>query len=165
MKPLVAYYSKTGNTRTVAQMISKAAAAEMEEVHEIGAKRNGIIGFLRSGRDGMTGAQTKIEQPQQKPSDYDLIFIGTPVWGWNLVPAIRTYLSAVDVDGLPVALFCTMGSSGDDKAFSSMRTLLPSSQILGELAVSQREIRDGQTLGMRVKRWVREIESLMPAST
>ena len=109
MKPLVVYYSRTGRTRSVAEMIAAAVSGELEEIVEVGVERKGIMGYLRAGRGGIRKEKSEIEPPKKRAADYDLVVVGTPVWGWNLVPAVRRYLSAVDLKGKPVALFCTLG--------------------------------------------------------
>jgi flavodoxin len=159
MKTLVVYYSKSGNTRRVAEEIAKALGGETEELVEIGVKRSGILGFLFAGRDGMRGRPSKIEPAKKRPADYDLVVIGSPVWGWNLVPAVRSYLGAVDLKGKPVALFCTMGSNGEKKTFESMRELAPDSKALGNLAVMQAELKSPDALAKRVAAWAQEMAS------
>jgi hypothetical protein len=49
--------------------------------------RKGLINWLRSGRDGMKKKLTKVKYSKEA-SKYDLIIVGTPVWGWNMVPAV-----------------------------------------------------------------------------
>jgi flavodoxin len=157
MKALVVYYSKSGNTRRVAEEIQKALGADAEELVEIGTKRSGFFGFLFAGRDAMRGRPSKIESAKKRPADYDLVFVGSPVWGWNLVPAVRSYLATGDLKGKPVAFFCTMGSSGDAKTFASMRELASGSASLGELAVPQAELRSPDALAKRVAGWAQQM--------
>jgi flavodoxin len=157
MKTLVVYYSKSGNTRCVAKEIARALSAETEEIVEIGVKRTGILGFLRAGRGGMMRKKSRIETPKKRPGDYDLVFIGSPVWGWNLAPAVRSYLAAVDLGQKPIALFCTMGANGEKKTFDSVRELAPGSRALGELAVLQSELENADALARKVGAWAKEM--------
>ena len=133
MKTLVVYYSKSGNTRRVAEEIAKALGAETEEIVEVGVKRTGILGFLRAGRGGMMREKSRIEAPKKKPGDFDLVFVGSPVWGWNLAPAVRSYLAAVALGQKPMALFCTMGQTArrrrSSRSASSRQDLEPSANL------------------------------------
>ncbi len=157
MKTLVVYYSKSGNTRRVAEEIAKVAGAETEELIEIATKRSGILGFLFAGRDGMRERMSRIEPAKKRAVDYDLIVVGSPVWGWNLVPAVRSYLAGVDLRGKPVAFFCTMSGNGEKKTFQSMRSLAQGAKPLGELAVVQAELKAPETLAQRVSAWTQEM--------
>ena len=59
MKSLVVYYSKSGNTKKVGQLIAEQAKADVEELKDL-KKRSGIFGWIGAGRDGMKGNRTKI---------------------------------------------------------------------------------------------------------
>jgi flavodoxin len=157
MKTLVVYYSKSGNTRRVAEEIARALGGEAEELIEIGAKRTGILGFLFAGRDGMRGRASQIEAPRKRPTDYDVLFIGSPVWGGNVVPAVRSYMSSVDLAAKPIAFFCTAGGSGTEKTLTTMRSLASASRTVGELAVQQAELKSPDALTRRVSAWAREM--------
>ncbi len=156
MKTLVVYYSKSGNTRRVAEEIAKALGADTEELIEVGTKRSGFFGFLFAGRDGMRGRPSKIEPGKKRPADYDLVVVGSPVWGWNLVPAVRSYLGAVDLKGKPVAFFCTMGGTGDKQTLASMRDLAKGARPLGDLVVRQAELKSPDAFAKRVAAWAQE---------
>jgi hypothetical protein len=101
--------------------------------------------------------KSRIETPKKRPGDYDLVFVGSPVWGWNLAPAVRSYLAAVDLEQKPMALFCTMGSNGEKKTFDSIRGLVPGSKALGELAILQSELGNPDALARKVGAWAKEM--------
>ncbi|MFH0877864.1 MAG: flavodoxin [Candidatus Omnitrophota bacterium] len=63
--------------------------------------------------------------------DYDVLFIGTPVWAWTYAPALASFFSSVALQGKKIALFCCHnGSMG--KTFTNMRKSLPGNQILAQ---------------------------------
>jgi len=119
MKTLVAFYSRTGNTRKVAEELSKLMRCDHEEIVDAN-NRNGIIGYFRGGRDAMKKNLTIINTPKKKPGKYELIIIGTPVWAGRMTPAIRTYIEKHKQDFDKLAFFCTMGGSGGDKTMEEM---------------------------------------------
>jgi flavodoxin len=160
MRTLVVYYSKTGNTKVVAEMIAKAMSADVERLVETQAKRGGLLGYLRSGGDAMRGRKSVIAVPKTRATDYDLIVVGSPVWGWDLAPAVRTYLSEADTATKRVALFCTMGSSGEAKTFRSMKGLLSQAQVIAELAIRQDALKAQAALRARIDEWVETIRSV-----
>jgi len=119
MKILVVFYSRTGNTRKVADEIAELLNCKKEELTEkIG--RTGIWGYLKAGRDAMMKKLTQIDIIKHNPEEYDMIIIGTPIWGWNLCPAIRTYLAENHEKFKSLAFFCTQNSSGADGTFKEM---------------------------------------------
>jgi flavodoxin len=91
MRSLVVFYSRTGNSKFVAEKVASELNADTEEIVDL-KKRRGWLGFIRAEYDATRGKETNIEKKQKSPKDYDLIVVGTPVWNSRLTPAIRTYL-------------------------------------------------------------------------
>jgi flavodoxin len=66
-------------------------------------------------------------------SDYDVIFIGFPVW-WSIAPSIiNTFVERYDFSGKKIVLFATAGGSGFgfDKAVSHLQPSAPKAKIVG----------------------------------
>ncbi|MFC1690670.1 flavodoxin family protein [Nanoarchaeota archaeon] len=122
MKILVAYYSRTGTTRKLAQDISKALNADIEEIIDT-KNRDGVLGYMGAGRDGSTKKLTKLEPIKKDPSKYDLIILGTPVWAWAISAPIRTYITENKDKFKKVAFFITKGGSDCEKLFKEMGEL------------------------------------------
>ncbi len=92
-KILVVYYSLTGNTKKVAEEISKNLNVDSDRVVVKGKH----MPF-----------QKKFEMSYQKdPSNYDLIIVGTPVWAFGPVPAVKKYLVENKKKIKKIAFFCT----------------------------------------------------------
>lgn len=122
MKILVAYYSKTGNTKKVAIDLAKNLKADIEEIADL-KNRSGIIGWIIGGKDAYQEKFTKIKTTKN-PKDYDLVIVGTPVWAGNSTPAIRTYLNKYKSDLKKVVLFTTSGGANSDKSAESLNKFL-----------------------------------------
>jgi len=123
MKTLIAYYSRTGTTKKIALEIANKLGAEVEEIKDT-ADRSGMKGYLISGRDAMQKRLTVLESAVNNPADFDLVIIGTPIWGWNMSAPVRTYITEKKDNFNNVAFFCTMGGSGDEKAFAEMGEII-----------------------------------------
>jgi len=116
MKTLIVYYSRTGATKKLAGFLAEKLGAESEEIKDT-VKRAGVTGYLLAGRDASLRRLTKLETIKNNPADFDLVIIGTPIWAFNMSAPIRTYLTEQKDKFKRVAFFCTMGGSGDEKAF------------------------------------------------
>jgi len=133
MKSLVVYYSRTGNTKFVAEEIAAELGADIEEIVDL-KSREGRLGWLSASRDGTGNRQTNIAETKRNPADYDLIVIGTPVWAWSPSSAIRTYFAKHDLSGKNVALFFTL-ENNPRGAVEKTKKLIPNSIIVGELVL------------------------------
>jgi len=106
LKSLIVYYTRTGNTRFVAETIAAEIGADVEEVVDL-KKRRGLLGFLIGGKDARQGKETKISPTTKIPNDYELVIFGTPVWAGKPTPAINTYLKKNNLSGTKVAAYFT----------------------------------------------------------
>jgi flavodoxin len=132
LKSLVVFYSRTGNARFVAQTIAAQICADIEEVIDL-KKRSGVIGFLRAGADARRGKETEIAATQKFAEDYDLIIVGTPIWGGRPTPAITTYLRKNNLSGKKVAIFLVGGNK--PQGIEQIKALIPNSTYIGEVSI------------------------------
>ena len=108
MRSLVLYYSFGGNTRELAEKIAERTNSDMEEIKT--DKRIDSSNFLQySWESGKKNFD--ITDPKKNPNDYDLIFLGTPVWAWAPAPPIYAFMEKFTVKGKRIAVFST--SEGD----------------------------------------------------
>ena len=135
MKILVAYYSRTGNTKKVAEKIAGILKADTDEIVDLKDRKRVVIGWVISGRDAMKKKETQIRF-NKNPDKYDLVVIGTPIWVWNMTPAVRTYLKQ-NREIKKVAFFCTFGGSSG-KTFEEMKKL--SKKPLALLEIKDKEV-------------------------
>lgn len=141
MKSLVVYYSRTGTTKTVGEAIAKELKTDSDEIIDL-KKRLGKINWFIAGADAKRKKLTKIKT-KKKPESYDMIIIGTPKWGGNITPAVRTYLTSHDLNRKKVGFFCTAGGQNTEKLFEEMKKLTPKSVIVGSLSICAKEMESG----------------------
>ena len=135
MKSLVVFYSRTGNTKFVAETIAAELGSDIEEVFDQ-KNRSGALGWISAGKDATLEKEAHIAPTKRLPAEYDLIVVGTPIWAWKPTPAIRTYLVKNDLSGKRVALFFTMDSDLK-QAIEKTKALTPNSVFVGELALAK----------------------------
>lgn len=122
-KILVVYYSRTETTKKVAIKLAEKLEADLEEIRDT-VDRKGVKGYLISGRDATLRKLTTLLKSEKNPADYDLVIIGTPIWSWNMSVPVRTYITENKDKFKEVAFFCTMGGSGDERAFGEMGEII-----------------------------------------
>jgi len=163
MKVLVAFYSRTGTTKKVAERIAEKLGADsdatghgvsVEEIKDT-VDRSGARGYLLAGRDSVRRKLTKLENLQFNPAEYDLAIIGTPIWAWNMSAPIRTYVSQQKNNFKKAAFFCTMGGSGGKRAFSEMEKIIELKPIT-TLALTTKEVVGGN-FSEKVEKFLRVI--------
>lgn len=121
---LVVFYSFEGNCRTLGGVIAEtidADAAEIFPVREI--SRSFAMKYFSGGKGSLFKEKTEIQPLSVDVRDYGLVFVGTPVWAWNIPPATRTFLEGQDWSGVKTALYA-MHRGGAGFALSTMRKII-----------------------------------------
>ena len=140
MTYLVVYFSRTGNNRTIAEYIANKLSADIDEIVDK-KKRQGRLNWLRAGKDSRSGKLTEIEY-QKNPQDYDTVIIGAPIWAWNPIPALRTYLQEVDLKGKRVAFFICSQTKAYTDMFPQLASLTPDSEHIGNFGIQVKHFKE-----------------------
>lgn len=112
MKKAVFFYSWKGFTRKVAEVIAEKMSAELIEIREA-KERKGISGFLGGILEAIRKKHINIVFPMQKPEEYDIVFLMTPIWAGNPSPAIRTFVEKTNWADKKTVVVVTQGASGN----------------------------------------------------
>ena len=155
MKSLVVYYSRSGNTRFVAEQIAKEIGGDIEEIIDK-KRRKGLLGFVLSGYDATRGRITKIEPIKRSPKDYDLVFVGTPMWNKRITPAVRTFLRDNNFSEKRVALFCTNLGSEPERVFKTLKELMPRCSFVGEITITKAQ-KDIEKTEAKISEWSKSL--------
>lgn len=105
-KTLIIYYSRTGKTRLVSEMLAKNINADLLEIKDP-QDRSGAWGFLVSSIDAFRHVHTPIEPEHPDLSPYSVVIIATPVWSWNVSTPIHTLFEKNRFDGKKLILLTT----------------------------------------------------------
>ena len=153
MKKLVVYYSYEGNTKFIGDSIAEKIDADVMQLKpKIEKRKKGFMKYIWGGRQIFMNKKPELNQLDKNPEDYDVIFIGTPVWAWTYTPAINTFLSEVDLKNKKIALFtCHGGQNG--KTFNKMKERLKENQLIGEIDFFEPLKRGKQENENKAKDW------------
>jgi len=135
---LVAYFSRTGNTQTVAQYIHEIVSGELFEIVTVDPYPTDYNECLTVARrelanDFRPALATQVENMGK----YDIIFIGHPIWHGHTPMAIRSFLEAYDFSGKTIIPFCTSGSSSNNQAMTTIRNMCPNSTVMDGLLITR----------------------------
>jgi len=148
MKTLITYYSYSGNTEKVANIL----AGRLKEKGEVTVQRlkpkDEITTFFGQCRAAFARKRTDLKEGiDYDITSYDLILIGSPVWAFAPTPAINTFLDKIFcAKGKRFLVFVTSGSgAGVKKCLNNIKDALErkgASDIL-EVNIPDRKINDG----------------------
>lgn len=142
---LVVYYSLTGNTKEVAELIATKLDAFVEPIKDSG-KRSGILGYIRSGYEGMTGKRAMIKKPEKHPDQFDLVIVGSPIWAGGMASPVRSYLANHPLKSARLVVFCTSDGTDHAKVLKDMAALAGQEPV-ATLGLSSTELESGAHKG------------------
>lgn len=130
-KCLVVYYSFEGNTRWLANAISREIKAEMLEIKPVKEiKAKGFMKYFWGGRQVMMKKMPLLEPFNIELDGFDMIFLGSPVWAYNCAPPMRTFSRKYLMKGKKVVLFCSH-EGGPGKIFTRWEKMLSGVKVVG----------------------------------
>lgn len=128
---LVLYYSQTGNTQAVAELIATATGADIEAIVPVVPYDGDYAATIERGRDELFGKNFPEVQPVAADvAKYDVIFLGFPVWFGTYATPVETVLNSLDLAGKKIVPFCTFGSGGLDSSSNNLAEKLTETEIL-----------------------------------
>lgn len=134
-KKLVAYFSASGVTKKVAEMISEVSEYELYEIKPKQAYTKADLNWMDKNSKSSVEMKDKKFRPEIitkdiEMSDYDEIILGFPIW-WYVAPTIiNTFLEAYDFSGKKITLFATSGGSGFGNTVSELKPSAPNADIV-----------------------------------
>jgi len=159
MKSLVVYYSLTGKTKLVAQVVAEALNAALVEIEE---RRPIPIPFvyLSGGFAAFTNRGTKINPVDVDLKQYERIFIGSPTWAYRPVPAINSFIYKTNFEDRSVIPFFTMAGDSSEKALANITAKIEKSQgkVVGSFAITSYKVSDEEIIA-RAKEAIKKYSS------
>ena len=128
MKTLVAYFSASGNTASLAKRVAEAAKADLFEIKPVEPYTDADLRWTnplaRCNKEKLGKKNVPIADRVENLDEYDLILIGFPVWYYGAPNIIETSAKRYDFTGKKVALFATSGGSDITKAPAKLQPLM-----------------------------------------
>ena len=130
-KTLVLYYSQFGSTKAVAIEIATKLSADVDEIAPVVPYDEDFQATVERGKKELEeGNFPEIQPIKADVSQYDVIFIGYPIWFGTYAPPVATFLSQVDLSGKKIVPFCTFGSGGLESSMKDLAKAEPNADII-----------------------------------
>ena len=130
MKSLVVYFSATGATAKLAETLSGAAGADIFEIRpEIPYTKDSL-----NWQDKHSRSSVEMRDPSARPAiagrklnliEYNIIYIGFPIWWYEAPRIISTFLESYDFSGKTLIPFATSGGSGIGDTTEKLQKICP----------------------------------------
>lgn len=153
-KKLVTFFSASGVTGKTAKNLAEAAGADLYEIAPKIPYTKADLNWRDEKARSTIEMKDKSSRPEladgdAKVEDYDVVFVGFPIW-WYVAPTIiNTFLEKYDFSGKTIILFATSGGSGFGKTVENLKDSVSDSTIIRE-----GKVLNGQQSVEELKKWV-----------
>ena len=157
-KKLVAYFSASGVTAKVAELLADAAGADVYQIEPAVEYTQADLNWMdKTSRSSVEMNNKKLRpamvDTDAKIEDYDTIFLGFPIW-WYVAPTIiNTFLEKYDFSGKKIILFATSGGSGFGKTVEELEV-----SVSGDVQIIEGKLLNGAQTLESVSAWVRSLK-------
>ena len=155
-KTLIAYFSWSGNTAKLAQMIADETGGELFAVEPETPYSDDYTTVVDQAKvEQNENARPAVANRVENWENYDTVFVGYPNW-WSDVPMVMlTFLESYDWNGKTVIPFCTSGGGGFGNGISSITTATSGATVLDGFHVSGSRVDNAQS---DVTEWITELD-------
>lgn len=149
---LIAYFSWSGNTQHMAQLIAEQTGGDLFEIKTTTPYTEDYDALLDIARRELADdARPQLAAHVEDWESYDLIFVGFPNW-WNDAPmAVYTFLESYDFSGKTLIPFNTSSSGGFGRSLPGIEESASGATILEGLDLRQSELSDARN---RIAQWL-----------
>ena len=143
---LIAYFSWSGNTEQVAQIIQQETGGDLFEIAPATAYTDDYNELLDIAQQEQSdNARPELAGQVENWEQYDTIFVGYPIW-WSDAPmAVYTFLESYDWSGKTLVPFNTSASGGFGRSLSGLEESAAGASILDGLSFTERTLGDAQS--------------------
>ncbi len=130
MKTLVAYFSASGVTKKAAQQLAEVAGADLHEIKPETPYTDADLDWT----DQQSRSSVEMKDKKSRPAitaklanmqEYDVVYVGFPIWWYTCPTIINTFMEAYDFKGKTVIPFATSGGSTIKKACEDLKATYP----------------------------------------
>ncbi len=149
---LVAYFSWSGNTEQMAQIIAEQTGGDLFEIEPATPYTDDYNTLLDiAQQEQAEDARPELAARVENWDSYDVIFVGYPNW-WSDAPmAVYTFLESYDWNGKTLIPFNTSSSGGFGRSLSGVEESTSGATVLEGLDLTEGELSDAQS---RITEWL-----------
>ena len=129
-KILIAYYSKTGNTKRAAEEIAKMTGGTLHRIVPQKTYPDSYFATVAVAKwESLKGEKPALADKVEGIGGYDKILVGFPIWWFCCPQLIKTFMESYDFDGKKVYPFCTHGGSGPKNSTRDIKAICPKADV------------------------------------
>ena len=167
-KALVVYFSRAGenynvgtvskgSTEIVAEIIAKETGADLFKIEPVNSYPVNYDETVRIARDEKrNNSRPKIKNKVKNLKDYDVVFVGYPIWHGDLPMAVYTFFDENNLSGKKIILFSTNEGSGLADTVDTIEKYTKGNVVKNAFSIRGKRVQDSKDkVEAEVKKWIK----------
>ncbi|WP_321435844.1 flavodoxin [uncultured Bacteroides sp.] len=155
-KILIAYFSHSGNTRTVANQIRSLTCADIFEITPVKPYPmdfNTLVAQVKN--EARTRYKPALKTHLNNFQQYNIIILGSPNWWFTIAPPVASFLTSYNFAGKAIVPFITNEGSGLGISESDIKKLCPGATLLKGLPIKGSKVNEAKD---NVAKWLKRLQ-------
>ena len=146
-KTLVIYYSRSGNTKQIADYIGEKTNADVIRLETVRTYPSDYDEMLDTAKEEqINGGRPELKNKNINIADYDTLFLGYPIWWGEIATPVYTFLDEYDLSSKKIAPFVTSGSSGVSGTPTDIKKEEPNAEVLDAMSITSSTLNNYKSL-------------------
>lgn len=157
-KTLIVYFSESGNTRNMANLIRELTGADLVEIEMQTPYSDNYSTLLdEAEQDLLANARPALRTRIENMDEYDTVLVGYPNWYAILPMPVFSFLESYDFDGKQIIPFCSHGNGMLGETVTNICKACPGADVREALSVTYG---GGSSLRSEIRAWLSKHELL-----
>ncbi|PHY20033.1 flavodoxin [Caulobacter sp. BP25] len=154
-RTLVAYFTRSGNTRVIAAQLHRELKADLFEILPVASYPEDYEQTVEQARrERDVGARPPLKVMVPNIGAYETVFLCFPIWGETAPPVVRSFLAAHDLSGKTVRPVITHGGYGLGDSLAVLKSHAPNANLMPAFSMEADQERRTMT---QVRDWLGQI--------
>lgn len=153
-KILVAYFSHSGNTQAMAEMIKEKTGADIFEIIPTASYPTDYNTVVAQAKEEINRKyKPAIKGKVENMDSYDIVIVGSPNWWSTIAPPVATFLTSYDLKSKTIVPFMTHEGTRMGHSVEDIKELCPDSEVLPGLPVRGSNVSNA---GADIDKWLKD---------
>jgi flavodoxin len=126
---LIAYYSWSGNTGKIAELIERETGGTLFEIEPVQSYTTDYRAMVAQAKEEIQAGFRPELKAIPKITSYTVVFLGTPIWWHTMAPPLASFIDRFDLNGKTVVPFHTHGGGGGGSFEKDIAKMCPNSTV------------------------------------
>ena len=151
---LIVYYSWSGNTRAIAELIGRETGGTLFEIEPVQSYSTNYVAVVEQAKEEIQSGFRPDLKALPEIDSYKVVFLGSPIWWHTMAPPLAAFIDSSDLKNKTVVPFHTHGGGGAGEFEKDILKMCPDSKVINGYGTYNR---GGSETKAQIGAWLKDI--------